>query len=978
MRARTGQSCRWTLLPLLAVVAATAQAQGQEPTPGMRVIPASRFDIDAILQRPYGPEVPFGGVGERLWASSPQGWAFRDDVHWVYLTNIQALDLEIRDEFGLLQPAKATYFPSHVHLEGTERAVTASASFTFRLDRVENPLTPPFKPEKRWTAWSSGTREDWYAVDFGAPRTLQGVKVFFFDDTGTGGCRPPEQFQVEGWSDGKWVALRTISRQPDAPEPGENVVRFEPVATEKLRLVFRHAGDRFYTGLYGFEPIAAKAKDGARAAESKTPLEITADKFLTRDDILMTIVKVRNPTDQPRTIEVMPVLDWQEQYEAQVVSNRVAGKPGVYGPWIFRAEWRTRYHGFDVRQSLRFTATSEPPVDLDVFDSHRATVAISHGRDDNASWMREAIGFQYTVAPGETKVFKAALEFKRPEEPSTLDRVLAPPTQFERGGAAETGKLGIIPAKEQDVRDVLAEQVQAYQDWFQKNLATFDCSDDWVTKMYYHRAYNLRKNMMDPKLGALKWPTQSEGRWRSTWYPNVISYGAAHQIREARWLRDPKYWQGHLRTWVENQKPDHVYPSHVLPSGPAGGQYTDWITASAWDGQLVHPDKAFLAQIVDKLADNVRGWQSVSDPDGDGLLRVDSHWWTGMEYQPSFFFFSDFKTSNDFSQPETKVSLERVDLTAYNFGNAVAVARIYRLLGQPEKAKEFDELASKIARAVGEKMWRPETKFFYSLRADDDTVADVKEIIGVYPFYFGMFEPGKGFEEAWASILDPEQFWTPWPVASVSRQCPAYSQSGWPQANGRASTCMWNGPTWPHANAIVLTAMARTLRADRNLEKPASPLTREKLWELFHSFTKAQYRDQDLEYPWTGEFYNGETAQWKTAERDYNHSTWLDILIPEILGLVPRDDDILEIDPLVPEGTLTRFLLDGQRYRGHDVTLVWDAPGDEIPDAYADGRKGLDVYLDGRMVSSTKSLSRIQINMKTRQPISGAKSEPRK
>src|SRR5262249_30425361 len=153
------------------------------------------------------------------------------------------------------------------------------------------------------------------------------------------------------------------------------------------------------------------------------------------------------------------------------------------------------------------------------------------------------------------------------------------------------------------------------------------------------------------------------------------------------------------RTWAENQKPDHVYPSHVTPAGPQQGQYTDWITSTAWDGHLVHPSKECLAEIVDKLADNVRGWQRVYDPDGDGLLLVDSHWWTGMEYQPSFFYFSGYKPAEDFHEPAEKVSLERVDLTSYNFGNAVAVARIYRLLDQPEKAREFDDLAAKIAGA---------------------------------------------------------------------------------------------------------------------------------------------------------------------------------------------------------------------------------------------------------------------------------------
>ena len=64
----------------------------------------------------------------------------------------------------------------------------------------------------------------------------------------------------------------------------------------------------------------------------------------------------------------------------------------------------------------------------------------------------------------------------------------------------------------------------------------------------------------------------------------------------------------------------------------------------------------------------------------------------------------------------------------------------------------------------------------------------------------------KGYESAWASILDPNQFWTTWPVASASKECPAYSQTNWPD-DGRAAGCMWNGPTWPHANSLVMTAM---------------------------------------------------------------------------------------------------------------------------------------------------------------------------
>lgn len=945
-------------------------AWGQQPAGHkvpQRVVLKSVPSFDEVLSRPYTPDVPFGATGARLWASSPQGWGFKDDIHWIFLSNLCGFDLEVRDEHGLLVPRQAVYFPSHVHLEGAARALTASASFTYRSDKVEHPLVAPFRPEKRWTAWSSGRREDWYAVDFGGPRALRGVKLWFYDDTGTGGCRPPQEFHVERWENDQWLPVENPQRSPRVPRPDENTLRFDPITTARLRVVFRHAGTDHYTGLYGFEPIGV---EGASSDGPPIAIEFSGDKFITPDDMLVAVLRATNRTDQPRRFTVVPAPDWVGQYEAQVISNRSPRRPEEpHGPWAFRAQASGRLQGIDVRQSLRFAVSSLPARAMDVKDRRRLTIAVARGREDNAAFLRQALGFEYTLAPGETKLVKVALEIKPTAESSALDRVLSPPESISAVLEAGTDRIGVLAPERQDTRDPLADQVRGYQAWFDANAAAFECSDPLLTKMYYHRAYVLRKNMLDPKLGALRWPTQAEGRWRSRWYPNVISYGAAHQVREARWLADPSYWQGHVRTWANNQKPNHVYPSHVTLSGPADGQYTDWITSSAWDGQLVHPDPAFLAEVADKLADNVRGWQATYDPDGDGLLFVDSHWWTGMEYQPSFFYFSEFATSDGFDQPRAPVNLDRVDLTAYNFGNAKAVSDIYKALNQIEKAEEFDALAGKIARAVAEKMWQKDRQFFYSLRTSDHAVADVKEVIGVYPFYFGMFAPGEGYEQAWASILDPAQFWTPWPVASASKECPAYSQTGWPQAGGRAVACMWNGPTWPHANSIVLTAMARTLRGDRGLAaEQASPLSKEKFWELFTSFTRAQYRDQDPSNPWTGEFYNGETGAWKTAERDYNHSTWMDILIPEVVGLVPRADEILEVDPLVPESALAHLTLDGQRYHGRDVTIVWDAPGDDV-DQHGDGREGLDVYLDGMRVASAERLGRILFDMKTGEPV---------
>ena len=607
------------------------------------------FSIDEILSRPFDRDVPMGCTGDRVWASSPQDWAFRDDVQWLYLTNFGAFDLEIRDEHGRLRPAIATYFPSHVHYEGTlALETTATASFTFALDRVENPLVTPFVPEKRWTCWSSGKRLDWFEIDFGVPRRVIGFDLFFFDDSPSGECRPPRAFEVEHFQGASrdWAPVTVSQVIPERPKPGENRVRFSAVHATRFRLQLHHAGDRFYTGLYGLRPIYDV--EDARWAEP-SPLQVTGDKFITSSDILVSIVRVHNPTSEVQTIFVDPAIDLGTPLDYSDVKTgsglivHSGGELAGREPRSLSLEGRKSLLGQSLAFRFRYAVMDEPIRPLKVVGASQGRTASFRGFSrpmlESGSSLHQLFG--HHIQPGKSKVFKAAFEIRPVNEPARIDSVLKPATD----------RSLLIKAEDQDSRDTLADHVRDYQSWFQSNLAYFDCSDPFVRKAYYHRAYVLRKNMLDPRLGRMRWPTQSEGRWRSTWYPNVISYGAGHQVREARWLRDPAFWEGHLRTWAENAKADGVYPSHVLPRGPSDGQYTDWITSTAWEGQLVHPDDLFLSEIVDKLAANVRGWQTTCDPDGDGLLRVDSHWWTGMEYQPSFFYFSNYKTSKNFDQP---------------------------------------------------------------------------------------------------------------------------------------------------------------------------------------------------------------------------------------------------------------------------------------------------------------------------------------
>src|SRR5262249_30288175 len=89
----------------------------------------------------------------------------------------------------------------------------------------------------RLTFWDhQGTRE-WVEMTFREPRNLSRSSVYWFDDTGRGGCRVPASWKLL-WRDGadwKSVEPRVEPEYPIARDK-LSTVQFEPVTTRALRL----------------------------------------------------------------------------------------------------------------------------------------------------------------------------------------------------------------------------------------------------------------------------------------------------------------------------------------------------------------------------------------------------------------------------------------------------------------------------------------------------------------------------------------------------------------------------------------------------------------------------------------------------------------------------------------------------------------------------------------------------------------------
>jgi len=88
--------------------------------------------------------------------------------------------------------------------------------------------------------------------------------------------------------------------------------------------------------------------------------------------------------------------------------------------------------------------------------------------------------------------------------------------------------------------------------------------------------------------------------------------------------------------------------------------------------------------------------------------------------------------------------------------------------------------------------------------------------------------------------------------------------------------------------------------------------------------------------------------------KDYNHSTFCDLVISGLVGLRPRPDDTLEVNPLVPEGTWDYFCLDQVPYHGRSITILYDEAGER----YRKGA-GLRVFADGKEIAMSDKLAKL-------------------
>ena len=491
--------------------------------------------------------------------------------------------------------------------------------------------------------------------------------------------------------------------------------------------------------------------------------------------------------------------------------------------------------------------------------------------------------------------------------------------------------------------------------WLINNIPLFDTPDEFFKETYYFRWWVLLRHLKKLKDFFVFSEFPQKVSWGDKY--NVINCPDAHQIYEARWLNDPEYAQSYI--------------SYFFKSGICSIYlYNTWLIDAALALDNVNHDVGFL---MDNYSDFCFYENKLRDRNIHnkwGMFWA-SDWFDGMEYQ-------------------IDGSGIRPSINSYMYGDAIALSEISQIIGETSDIKKYHEIALDTKEKIQSKLWDEESQFFKTLKNkegrnwDSITYAskknlsyypidyhklgelvNVRELIGYMPWYFNL--PDSGYETAWAQIMNPNGFYAPYGRTTAEQRHPLfyairYKDGPYGKDKKLIEGSAWDGPSCPFTNTTVLVAMANLIN---NYDQQV--IKKEDYFKILENYTYSHYKPKISlskikpagTRPRLGQDYDDITGDWVQAHPNfYFHSGYIDLIISGLMGVHAQNDNVLEINPLIPENKWEYFCIDGIHFRGHYITILYDKDGSR----YNSG-KGFKEIIDGIKKIALDDIKKVQIDL---------------
>lgn len=672
---------------------------------------------------------------------------------------------------------------------------------------------------------------------------------------------------------------------------------------------------------------------GANISHSPVSRQI----FVTRDDVLGIQLIWTNPSSKNITVEAS---------FSGTLPGAITAKQGIDSGFIYA----TFPYSKSVPQPIHYALASSLPTS-----------------EVNVKENDYTVSFNISLDPGEQK---------------SLVLLLSTSTDLQEANKALSYWKGL---------DKIPQKVRAdWNSWFNTQIPKFQCSNGYFEMLYYYRWWSLYTKMIFAKVGHFYHPAPREG---TVAYDGVVSYsGSCISVDELRWMHHPDwafssakeffapenlndgYLSNHIWDWGIDQ--DESNMDRLGRSVP----YQNYAIDAFWNALLIHPSegKQALKQVWPQMCTNLESYSRLFDIDKDGLYET--YPWSnsaGQEWTARYSYFDPIPemfrnergrtyapdgsradedlllmekikqsvlTDPDLHWPKDADELYRiyyatadhrlatVDQTTYAYKNFLAGASLARLLKDTTKEQLYDRMSNQTRTQLLSVMWDEKEHFFYDVKPVSQKQAKVKASTGFYVFWAGLAE--QQHLPMLQHLFNPKTFWTAFPVPSLPLDYEKYDQiqeAGWNY---------WNYPTWPRTTCHVVDG---TLWAAKILDASIS----QNAVQLFERYTLMHFPNGDIQRPNIAERYDPHTGFAFMDHLDYNHSSWIDLLMKHVAGITPQDSDGLLINPI--DMGWEWFSFQNISYRNHMIDVEFSKDS------------GMIVRVDGNVISSTPKLQKIII-----------------
>lgn len=497
--------------------------------------------------------------------------------------------------------------------------------------------------------------------------------------------------------------------------------------------------------------------------------------------------------------------------------------------------------------------------------------------------------------------------------------------------------------------------------WYLDNIPFVDFPDASLQQIYYYRTSVLKRHLVFTHEGHGWVFTEfiQPVPWASKF--QTIPDSAPHQLVEARWLRDPSY---------VNDVVQHYTRGGVETI--AGITYTHYLHRAFLEVGQATGDTAFLQSQLEGMIYIYALWNSTRD-NTTGLYHrtplLDAQEFSLPGYVTGSADGGHVEVWNSFSNNYSTIWLGpetyRPDFNAYMVAGARAIASVAQLASNSSIASTFNDYATHLYTRMNSTLYSNDLQFWIDVVQGTNLQVEGRELIGLYPYRFDVGTEQSRIAGIEASLHE-DGFLSSYGPTTLEQSSPYFTAE-----KNISYCCLWNGQSWPFSTCVYLGTLARLAR-----ENGSEVATQEFFYDALTTYTNTHY-DHGLPAIFESHYPHRDAWSGYTSNHSehYLHSTYIDNIFTNLIGIIPDFSDTLVMKPLIPQNW-THFIVEDLPYHGTLLTIVWDQSGSYY--TTFNHSVGLSIYSNGSLIHTQPSLSQINVTLpSTNESIAYLSSRPR-